>query len=122
MILATLMNGEDVVARAAIITSSIVAICCVPQAALADITTCQNAWDFLPRVQISVGNANECGQNNLVFDGGMSKGRCVGPWPSTGQQGADVCYRRTADPLNPNSGLGPWTRCVNLSDITCEIN
>jgi hypothetical protein len=50
----------------------------------ADITTCQNTWDVLPQVQISVGNNNDCGQNTLKFNGRMARGACLGPWPGTG--------------------------------------
>jgi hypothetical protein len=40
-------------------------------------------------------------------------------YPGTGSQGEDICWRRTSDPLFPNSGWGDWNRCS--SDGECEL-
>jgi hypothetical protein len=101
-----------VVAFMAIIVSSTLS-------ALADITLTMNGWDMMPRVQISVGNYDNCGSNALVFDGAIARGY-TRSFPGTGTDGVDVCFRRTLDPQDPRSPLDPtWTRCS--SDGDCEI-
>jgi hypothetical protein len=77
-----------------------------------------NAWNFLPQVEIRQGKYQDCGADRVVYNNGMSKGYRA-TWPGTGNGGDDICWRRTADPLNPRSGLGPWTRCSWDGD--CEI-
>jgi hypothetical protein len=94
----------------------------LPSHAFAYITTYMTAWNYLPRVQISQGNNYDCSLNTLVYDRGMQNG-FQQTWPGTGENGDDVCWRRTSDPLNPQSGLQQfWTRCASDSDILCEIN
>jgi hypothetical protein len=93
-----------------------------PQTAFADITTFMNAWDSIPEVQISQGRNQDCGINQLVYDQAMQKGFSRS-WPGSGDQGDDICWRRTKDPLVPSSGLQDvWTRCASDSSLQCEIN
>jgi hypothetical protein len=88
----------------------------------ADITTYMEAWDVLPQVQISQGTAYDCGANRIVYDQPMYKG-FRRSWPGSGDQGDDICWRRTSDPLDSNSGLTDyWTRCASSSSLLCEIN
>src|SRR5262245_25141021 len=87
--------------------------------ARADITVFMNAWDRLPQAQITQGRAGNCEANRSVFGPGpMSKG-FRRSYPGTGSRGEDICWRRTADPLFPNSGWGVWNRCS--ADGDCEM-
>jgi hypothetical protein len=92
----------------------------IPVTALADITTYMNAWEFIPQVQIAQGNYDNCGANRLVYNTSMAKGFRQS-WPGSGDQGDDICWRRTNDPSNPSSGLNVWTRCASSSGLLCEI-
>src|SRR5947207_851700 len=88
-------------------------------AARADITVFMNAWDMLPQAHITQGRAGNCEANRSVFGpASMAKG-FRRTYPGTGSQGEDICWRRTADPLFPNSGWTDWNRCS--SDGNCEI-
>jgi hypothetical protein len=104
--------------RLLIILTSAAFIIMVGDRANAEITTFMEAWNSLPLVQISQGRDQDCGRNRIVYNGSMSKGYRQ-PWPGTGSPGEDICWRRTADPFNPKSGLNVWTRCS--SDGDCEI-
>ena len=86
--------------------------------ASAEITTFMEAWQLLPLVEITQGRNQDCGGNRTVYNSSMAKGYRQ-TWPGTGSLGEDICWRRTGDPFNPNSGLSPWTRCT--SDGDCEI-
>jgi hypothetical protein len=88
--------------------------------AFADITTVMNAWDSIPKVQISQGRYDDCGRNGIVYDGAMAKGYS-NPWPGSGDQGDDICWRRSDDPSNPDSSFNNWTRCASSSGLICEI-
>jgi hypothetical protein len=98
---------------------AIVLVNLAPSSASAEITTFMDAWDFIPRVQITQGRNQDCANNSPNYDSSMQKGYRQ-PWPGTGSQGDDICWRRTADPYNGNSGMGDWNRCA--SDGDCEIN
>ncbi len=88
-------------------------------AALADITVVMNGWDVLPQAQITQGRAGNCEANTTVWGPGrMTKGFSQ-TFSGAGSSGEDICYRRTADPLNPSSGWGQWGRCS--SDGECQI-
>jgi hypothetical protein len=89
----------------------------VTQAA-ADITTHMEVWEFLPMVQITQGRNADCELNGTVYNGSMARGYRQ-KWAGTGTGGEDICWRRTANPLNPSSALSPWTRCT--TDEDCEI-
>src|ERR1700730_5501977 len=86
--------------------------------AVAEITTFMEAWELLPLVQITQGRNYDCGGNRVVYNASMAKGYRQ-TWAGTGSHGEDICWRRTADPVNPNSGLVLCTRCT--SDGDCEI-
>jgi hypothetical protein len=93
----------------------------VASSANATISVVMDGWDYIPMVVVSVGNNQDCGTNQVRFSGPMTRGQSAGTYPEAGNSGVDVCWRRTADPLNPNSGLQPfWTRCS--SDGTCVIS
>jgi hypothetical protein len=64
-----------------------------------------NAWDQLPQVVISQGRFQDCGGNAVVYNQAMQNG-FQRSWPGSGDQGDDICWRRTSDLFNPNSGLG----------------
>lgn len=100
-------------------TASILIVLVTP--ARADITTYMDAWDRLPEAQISQGTNVDCGLNRIVYDQPMVSGFRQS-WPGSGDQGEDICWRRTSDPLNANSGLTDyWTRCASSSSLLCEI-
>jgi hypothetical protein len=84
----------------------------------AEITLYMNAWERLPQVQIVQGKNQNCEANRTIFQGPMPR-NFRQSYPGTGSQGDDICVRRTADPLNPSSGWGLWSRCS--SDGDCEI-
>ena len=86
----------------------------------AEITVLMDGWDQIPRVQVSKGNAQDCGSNPVVFDGPMSRGQVVGKYADAGSSGLDICWRRTIDPLQNTPDFGIWTRCP--SDGTCIIS
>src|SRR3954467_1134050 len=89
--------------------------------AYATISVYMDGWDYIPQVVVSVGNNQDCGRNQVVFSGPMRRKQSAGVFPQAGSSGVDVCWRRTADPLNPNSGLQPfWTRCSANGD--CVIS
>lgn len=101
--------------------ASVFILCVIQQPVRADITTFMDAWDQLPQVVISQGRFQDCGGNTVVYSQAMQKG-FRRSWPGSGDQGDDICWRRTNDPMNPNSGLGVWTRCASSSSLLCEIN
>ena len=87
--------------------------------AQADITVFMDAWDLLPQAQITQGRSGNCEANQPMFGPApMAKG-FRRTYPGTGSRGEDICWRRTADPLSPNSGWNVWNRCS--SDGDCEI-
>lgn len=89
--------------------------------ALAEITVVLAGWDSIPRVVVVQGRSVDCGQNTVVFDGPMTRGQRVGPFPNTGTSGDDICWRRTADPLSSSPDLQSfWTRCSGFDE--CEIS
>jgi hypothetical protein len=89
--------------------------------AQATISVVMDGWDFIPLVVVAVGKNEDCGLNQVRFSGPMNRGQSAGTYPEAGTGGLDVCWRRTADPLNPASGLQPfWTRCS--SDGQCVIS
>ena len=85
----------------------------------ADIAVFMQAWDVLPQAQITQGRAGNCEDNRSVFGPAQMEKGFRRTYPGTGSQGEDICWRRTADPLNSASGWGLWTRCS--SDEDCEI-
>jgi hypothetical protein len=104
------------------IVVALLTVCFGSSLALADITTYMEVWDYIPQVQISQGTNQDCGQNNLVYNSSMTRGFQQN-WPGSGDQGDDVCWRRTRDPLDASSGLDDvWTRCASSSSLMCEIN
>jgi hypothetical protein len=114
------MNTMWTSARFRLVAGMIGFISLLPGAAFADIITYMDAWDSLPVVQISQGRNQDCGQNRLVYNQAMQKGFRQA-WPGSGDNGEDICWRRTADPLFPQLGLGLWTRCASSSSLECEI-
>ena len=89
--------------------------------ARSEIALVMSGWNQLPQVVVTKGRNQDCGQNPVVFSGSMVSGQTLGPYPDAGSRGLDVCWRRTADPLNSNSGLQTfWTRCSG--DGRCVIN
>jgi hypothetical protein len=107
--------GRSLKARACLLAACLSAGLTAATQTLADITVYMNAWDFIPQVVISQGRNDDCGANPVVFSGPMTKGQRLGPFPGTGPSGDDICWIRTADPLNPASGPQPfWTRCSGL--------
>jgi hypothetical protein len=91
----------------------------MPASGFADVTLTMNGWDVLPRLQISQGNAGNCENNQIIFDGSIRRPYSR-TFPGTGSNGVDICFRRTRDPQNAGSPLDPtWTRCS--SDGDCEI-
>jgi len=92
-------------------------LCCAP--ARADITVYMTAWSSLPQAQITQGRAENCAANQTVFGPGPMSRDFRHTYPGTGSRGDDICWRRTADPLFPNSGWTDWNRCS--SDGDCEI-
>lgn len=89
--------------------------------ALAEISITMKAWTHIPRVEISQGKSYSCDGNPIVWSGAMKSGDVIpaSEFPGAGSDGDDICWRRSSDPLNPNSNLGIWTRCS--SDGVCEI-
>lgn len=94
-----------------------VAVLTIP--AEAEITVFMSAWDSLPQAQIVQGRADDCNANGSVFGPALMTKGFRRTYPGTGSQGDDICWRRTADPYNPNSGWNQWTRCA--ADGDCEI-
>jgi hypothetical protein len=91
----------------------------LPAEAFADITVYMNTWEYLPQAQITQGRADDCARNQTVFGPARMLKGFTQTYPGTGSQGEDVCWRRAADPLFPNSGWSDWNRCS--SDGDCEI-
>lgn len=89
--------------------------------ARADIVLFMNDWDTL-QIQVKVGNNQDCNQNVLIYDQVIQKGWRSPPVTGVGSSQADLCWRRTADPLaGPTSPLQTvWTRCS--ADGECEID
>jgi hypothetical protein len=76
-----------------------------------------NGWDRIPLVVVTMGNNQDCGANPVIFSGSMTRGQPVGTFAEAGSRGVDICWRRTADPLNPTSPLqSSWTRCSGDGD------
>jgi len=94
------------------------------QDALADgpyqITFANHAWAQV-QLQITTGNFQDCSQNHS--EGPYILPLNVGHVLST--SATVVCYRRTADPTNPNSGWGSWNS-ISPNDqntpMTIELN
>jgi hypothetical protein len=87
----------------------------------AAITVSMDGWDRIPLVVVTLGSNQDCGANPVVFSGPMSRGQTVGTFAEAGSRGVDICWRRTADPLNSTSPLqSVWTRCS--SDGACIIS
>jgi hypothetical protein len=98
---------------------SLVLLILTTLSAHADVTLTMNSWDVLPRLQIAEGNAGNCENNPIIFDGSISRPYSR-TFPGTGSNGLDICFRRTRDPQNTGSPLDPtWTRCS--SDGDCSI-
>lgn len=86
---------------------------------MAAISVYMDGWDYIPRVVVAVGNNRDCNLNG--FDGPLRRKQSVGVFQQAGSSGVDVCWRRTADPLNSASPLqSVWTRCS--SDGDCIIS
>jgi hypothetical protein len=92
---------------------------CTFSAARADITVFMDAWDTLPQAQITQGKADNCITNRTVFGPAQMAKGFRSTYSGAGSQGEDICWRRTSDPLFPNSGWTDWARCS--SDGNCEI-
>lgn len=87
----------------------------------AAITVYMDGWDYIPLVVVTMGNNQDCGANPVIFNGSMRRGDKLGTFQAAGSRGADICWRRTADPLNSQSPLQPvWTRCSG--DGNCIIS
>lgn len=103
-----------------LITSAILLVASL-QPAHAGIRVYMDGWDFIPLAIVTVGNNQDCGRNAQVFSGSLRRGQQIGNFPQAGSRGVDVCWKRTADPLNPASGLQQaWTRCS--ADGDCVIS
>ena len=85
----------------------------------ADITITMHSWEFLPEVVISQGRSQSCSDNRVIFGPAPMASPFSQTFEGTGSEGEELCWRRTADPLNSASDLGPWTRCP--WDGECEI-
>jgi hypothetical protein len=114
------VNDREIKMRMFVIASCFILL---PNLAFAGgITVYMDAWEHIPQVQLSQGHAIDCSMNTIIYSGPMDRPyeRMV---EGTGPNGDDLCWRRTADPLDPNSGLQKiWTRCADLVDLRCEIN
>src|SRR5262245_5207600 len=89
--------------------------------AQAAITVSMDGWDQIPLIVVTLGSNQDCGANRIVFSGPMTRGQTVGTFAEAGSRGVDICWRRTADPLNSTSPLQSiWTRCS--SDGACIIS
>ncbi|HVO03744.1 MAG TPA: hypothetical protein VMT54_16190 [Candidatus Cybelea sp.] len=95
------------------------AIAASSQSAKADITLFMEAWESLPQAEITQGKHEDCAANQVVFGPALMSKGFRKTFPGTGANGDDLCYRRTADPLHPDSGWTMWGRCSTDGD--CEI-
>jgi hypothetical protein len=87
----------------------------------AAITVYMDGWDRIPLVVVSLGSNQDCGANQIVFNGPLTRRQSVGTFNQAGTHGVDICWRRTADPLDSTSPLQTvWTRCS--SDGACIIS
>jgi hypothetical protein len=80
-----------------------------------------NSWDYIPQVVVHVGYNNNCLNDQVRFNGPLSRGNPnAGSYPEAGVNGANVCWQRTNDPDDAESGLNDPTDC-NPLDSVCYV-
>lgn len=86
--------------------------------AIADITTKNASGQNIAYVLMTQGRFDDCSANGEIFKGQMAQDYSE-PWPNTGGKGDSICWLRSRDLNNANSGVTTWTICYTDGD--CDI-